>query len=151
LALFALLCNRGPIMQHRCNWNEQLGCYSCSRLFHHCSELESTRIAVIAFTYHDAPCPLPSRDTSPDALIRIATRGVMEILGLDPYQSETQYLDEEFRGIEEWKQSGNMLPLRFHFRLCLPRKRQQSGNMFPLCCLFVSSSLFPHIFNGGKR
>jgi hypothetical protein len=32
----------------------------------------------------------------------------MEILGLDPYQSETQYLEGFFRGIAEWKQSGNV-------------------------------------------
>ena len=39
----------------------------------------------------------------------LATRGVMEILGLDPYQSETQYLEENLRAIGEWRQSGDSL------------------------------------------
>ena len=43
-------------------------------------------------------------------LIRIATRGVMEILGLDPYQSETQCLEGFFRDVAEWRQSGCMSP-----------------------------------------
>jgi hypothetical protein len=51
-------------------------------------------------------------------LIRIATRGVMEILGLDPYQSETQYLEGKFRALA---------------------KRIYSGNPFPLCFLFIST------------
>jgi len=47
-------------------------------------------------------------------LIWRATRGVMEILGLVPFQSETQYLEQIFRVIAEWQQGGNMLPLRCH-------------------------------------
>lgn len=31
----------------------------------------------------------------------------MEILGLVPFQSETQYLEQKFRVIAEWQQSGN--------------------------------------------
>jgi hypothetical protein len=51
-------------------------------------------------------------------LILIATRALMEILGLDPYQSETQYLEGKFRALA---------------------KRKYSGNLFPLCFLFIST------------
>jgi hypothetical protein len=37
---------------------------------------------------------------------KIAPIAMMEILGLDPYQSQTQYLEGKFRVTEEWKQSG---------------------------------------------
>jgi hypothetical protein len=53
-------------------------------------------------------------------LIWIATRGVMEILGLDPYQSETQY----------------------QTKFGVPARRKYSGNPFPLYFLFIST-LFP--------
>jgi hypothetical protein len=44
---------------------------------------------------------------------------LMEILGLDPYQSETQYLQTKFG---------------------VPANRKYSGNPFPLCFLFISTS-----------
>ena len=37
---------------------------------------------------------------------KIAPIAMMEILGLDPYQSQTQYLEGKFRVTEKWKQSG---------------------------------------------
>jgi hypothetical protein len=45
------------------------------------------------------------------ALIVLATRGVMEILGLVPYQSQTQYLDENLRVIGR----GNIVEKYFRF------------------------------------
>ena len=41
----------------------------------------------------------------------IGTRGVMEILGLDPYQSQTQYLEGFLRDFPERIQSGYLSPL----------------------------------------
>jgi len=51
-------------------------------------------------------------------LIWIAKRGMMEILGLVPCQSETQYLEGKIRALA---------------------KRKYSGNPFPLCFLFIST------------
>jgi hypothetical protein len=48
----------------------------------------------------------PNRGAPMHTLIRIAMRGGMEILGLDPYQSETQYLEGFLRDIAERRQSG---------------------------------------------
>jgi len=39
---------------------------------------------------------------------RIGTEALMEILGLDPYQSETQYLEQNLRGIA----IGNIVEIR---------------------------------------
>ncbi len=63
-------------------------------------------------------------------LIWIATRGVMEILGLVPSQSETQYLEEKFRVIF---------------------KRQQSGNVLLLCCRSVAAFFVPNPLSGNKQ
>jgi len=52
------------------------------------------------------------------SLIWIATRGVMEILGLDPYQSETQYLERFLRAIAKRKYGGNLFPLLFPLQNC---------------------------------
>ncbi len=53
--------------------------------------------------------------SSPLASLCLATRGVMEILGLDPYQSQTQYLEEKHREPGNRKLTGNKFPLRFRF------------------------------------
>ncbi len=39
----------------------------------------------------------------------------MEILGLDPYQSQTQYLHANLRFVEKWRQGGYMSPVRLLF------------------------------------
>ena len=46
-------------------------------------------------------------------LFWIAKRGVMEILGLDPYQSETQYLEEFLRESRSGNKSGKIFPHLF--------------------------------------
>ena len=61
-------------------------------------------------------------------LIWLATRALMEILGLDPYQSETQYLEGKFRVSAKRQQCGNMFPLRCHFVVAFSRRGHQSGN-----------------------
>ena len=45
----------------------------------------------------------------------------MEILGLDPYQSQTQYLEEFFRDFPERRQSGYLYPLCL-FSVCGGRR-----------------------------
>jgi hypothetical protein len=127
-------------MQQQSIWAARIGCRLRSLSLQKCSERFLMHFPVLPPIHHS---PSSSRVTPHVRLIELATRGVMEILGLVPYQSQTQYLDEKPRATEEWKYSGNMLPLYFHSRSCLPKKRKQSGNMFPLCFLFVSSSVFP--------
>ncbi len=56
----------------------------------------------------------------------------MENLGLGAYQSETQYLEENFREGFERQQGGNKLPVCCRFFRSGREKRQQSGNMLPL-------------------
>ena len=62
----------------------------------------------------------------------------MDILGLDPYQSQTQYLEENFRGIAKWKQSGNAvaapLLLCCTFVSSSPNSSKNSGNKTATCC-----------------
>jgi hypothetical protein len=101
---------------------------------------------------HAWPIPaIPARPTpfqqfgvwsSLHRLFRIATRGVMEILGLDPYQSETQYLEGFFRDLAERKYGGNPFPPYFLF----------ISTLFPLPFVFAPaveiewkyiSALFP--------
>jgi hypothetical protein len=50
---------------------------------------------------------------------KIALIAMMEILGLDPYQSQTQYLQANLRGIAERRQSGDTVtaPLPHSIRL----------------------------------
>jgi len=74
---------------------------------------------IIGNRFRRQPPPYSGRGTSMPASCRIATRALVEILGLDPYQSETQYLEEKFR---------------------VPTKRKQSEKLFPLCFLFISTS-----------
>jgi hypothetical protein len=71
---------------------------------------------------------------------KIAPIAMMEILGLDPYQSQTQYLEGFFRRIGKRKQSGNvvatLLPLCFHFFTVSGKKRTQSRHKAETCCRF---------------
>lgn len=62
------------------------------------------------------PCPCRVR-ASNAGLIRIARRGVMEILGSDEpklSRTETQYLHASLVGLAERQQTGNKLPLPRH-------------------------------------
>jgi hypothetical protein len=69
---------------------------------------------------------------------------MMEILGLDPYQSQTQYLQEKIGVRTEWKQSGNAVaalwPLSCLFVASLDRFAKTSGNkeatLLLLCCQY---------------
>ena len=80
-------------------------------------------LRIISISGHSTPFPQIHLWSPLHRLIRIATRAVMEILGLDPYQSQTQYLEGNFRGIAKWKQSGNAV-----------------AALLLLCCTFVSAS-----------
>ena len=78
-------------------------------------------------------------------LIRIATRGVMEILGLDPYQSQTQYLQAKLGAIAERRQSGDchrfvssLSPLLVKSSGEVDTKRRQSGYLSPLRGYLIS-------------
>ena len=62
-------------------------------------------------------------------LILIATSALMEILGLDPYQSETQYLEGKFRALAKRKYSGNPFPLYFLFISTSRHFCPKSGNI----------------------
>jgi hypothetical protein len=98
---------------------------------------------------HPKPFSHSRRLSSLPALITVATRGVMEILGLDPYQSQTQYLGLFDRDSGHRKYSGNPFPLYFLF----------ISTLFPLLAFVagtaeikwkrVSASRM-HIINGGK-
>ncbi len=48
-------------------------------------------------------------------LIRIGREALREILGLVPFQSQTQYLEGFLRAIAKRKYSGNPFPLYFLF------------------------------------
>jgi hypothetical protein len=76
---------------------------------------------------------------------KIAPIAMMEILGLDPYQSQTQYLEGKFRVTEEWKQSGYavaalwLLCIRFvstsgHFAGTSGNK---ADTLLTLCCQYL--------------
>jgi hypothetical protein len=82
-------------------------------------------------------------------LIVLATRGVMEILGLVPYQSQTQYLE----GFFELVRRGNIVEIHFRF----------VSSSFPLPVVLTGtveierkyistlvSTSNVHILNGGK-
>ncbi len=70
-------------------------------------------------------------------LIWTATRGVMEILGLEKHQSETQYLEGKFRVNFEWQQSGNVLLLCCRSVAAFFDPNPLSGNKQATCCRFA--------------
>ncbi len=86
-------------------------------------------------------------------LIKIGRDVLMEVLGLDPYQSQTQYLEGFFRGIEGWKQSGNgvaaLFPPCCHIVSTFPSFRKKSGNKEETKQQHVAASK-PTIFNEDK-
>jgi hypothetical protein len=90
-------------------------------------------------------------------LIWIATRGVMEILGLDPYQSETQYLQPIFQigwsgnKMEKYfRLISTLLPLRFHLTVVVATKRKYVSALLPLYFRFVSTCQTTVIFNNDE-
>lgn len=95
--------------------------------------LSSYASFIISISAHPPPIPQIHLCSPLHRLIRIATRGVMEILGLDPYQSETQYLEGKIRVIAKRKQSGNAV-----------------AALLLLCCLFVSASWRSEKISGNK-
>ena len=74
---------------------------------------------------------------------KIALIAMMEILGLDPYQSQTQYLQAKIGVRTKWKQSGNAvaapLPQRIRFvstsRCPKKKSRDKADTLLLLCCL----------------
>jgi len=76
---------------------------------------------------------VPFRDGRSESWIDpVCGNAVMEVLGtveLELSRTETQYLEGIFRGIAEW---------------------QQGGNMLPLCCLLVAT-LLPLLFVSPRR
>ena len=63
------------------------------------------------------------------ALIVLGREALMEILGLVPCQSQTQYLEERFRVTAEW---------------------QQRGNEVATCCCSVAAFIDPDPLRGNK-
>jgi len=112
-----------------------------SHSFRHCFERLLMHIAVLAQIHHSASS---SMVTPHVRLIVLGREALMEILGLVPYQSQTQYLEKNLRAIAERQQRGNLLLLCFRSPGVFPIQRQQSGNLFPPCfrfCIrFVSAS-----------
>jgi hypothetical protein len=64
---------------------------------------------------------------------------LMEILGLDPYQSETQYLQTKFGVPANRKYSGNPFPLCFLFISTFCHASTKSGNLAEIYFHFVAS------------
>jgi len=145
LGIFSLLCSRGPKMQRRRNCEEQLGCNSGSPSLHHCSEPESRRISGFPTTYHHAVWSAFQQHTPSPALSLIGTEALMEILGLVPCQSQTQYLQLKLGAIAERRQSGDCLlfvsslsPLPAKSSGEEDTKRRQSGYLSPLRGYLIS-------------
>jgi hypothetical protein len=80
---------------------------------------------------------------------KIAPIAMMEILGLDPYQSQTQYLQAKIGVRTKWKQSGNAVAalwlLSCLFVASLDRFAKTSGNkeatLLLLCCQYQTTYL----------
>ena len=130
-------------MQRRRNCEKQLGCNSGSPSLHHCSEPESRCISVFPTTYHHVVWSAFQQRTPFPTLSLIGTEALMEILGLVPCQSQTQYLDAKLRAIDERQQSINKLPLcdgsvaalfplSRNFTIAAATKRKHVAALFPL-------------------
>jgi hypothetical protein len=101
---------------------------------------------IISISAHPTPFPQIHLCSPLHRLIRIATRGVMEILGLDPYQSETQYLEWIFRDFPKRRQSGYLFPLCLFSVSTQPEKSEKSGYEVETERIHVSTFILP-IFN----
>ncbi len=77
--------------------------------------------------------------------IYICTEALMEILGLDPYQSQTQYLEGIFRDFPERRRSGYLSPLCL-FSVSTPwEKSGKSGYTVETRRIHVSTFILPII------
>jgi len=83
-----------------------------------CAKSTSSRSAPFPHFHHWSPL---------HRFIWIATNALMEILGLDPYQSQTQYLEGSFRDFPERIQSGYLSPLCILSVSTQPEKSGKSG------------------------
>ena len=122
-------------MQRQCIASIQMSCRSSSRSLPHLSELELTRIVV----YIVACCHVPgssslNRIPPLHALSLIGTEALMEILGLVPSQSETQYLQLKLGAIAERPQSINKLPLCDGSVAAFFDPSHSRGNNAATCC-----------------
>ena len=136
MGFFPLLYIRGLNMQRQCFGAGWIGCRSRSRSFHQCSEPWLTHIAVFTAKYHHVPAESPSRITPLYRLSLIGTEALMEILGLDPYQSETQYLDGKLRAIGERQQRVNLLLACDGSVAAFSHQSRSRGNKGATCCRF---------------
>jgi hypothetical protein len=95
-------------MQQQSIWAARIGCRFRSLSLQKCSERFLMHISVLPPIHHS---PSLSSVTPHVRLIVLATRGLMEILGLVPYQSQTQYLEGYF----ELLRRGNIVEIYFLF------------------------------------
>jgi hypothetical protein len=127
-------------MQQQSIGAARIGCRFHSLSLQKCSERFLMHIPVLPPIHHS---PSSSRVTPHVRLIVLATRGVMEILGLVPYQSQTQYLEGYLRVTSKRKYSGNIFPLYFLFVSTSRRFCRRSGNIegiyFHSCFHFKSA------------
>ena len=128
-------------MQQQSIWAARIGCRFRRLSLQKCSERFLMHIPVLPPIHHS---PSSSRVTPHVRLIELATRGVMEILGLVPYQSQTQYLDEHLRAIGR----GNKAATSFRFVSSLAplfrnllKKWIQRGSKLDTWLLFVSARI----------
>jgi hypothetical protein len=83
---------------------------------------------------------------------QIAPIAMMEILGLDPYQSQTQYLQAKIGVRTKWKQSGNAvvasLPQRIRFVSTSSCSKKKSGDKADTLLLLCSLDPITYLKGG---
>ena len=83
---------------------------------------------------------------------KIAPIAMMEILGLDPYQSQTQYLQAKIGVRTKWKQSGNAviasLPQRIRFVSTSSCSKKKSGDKADTLLLLCSLDPITYLKGG---
>lgn len=101
--------------------------------------LSSYALFIITISAYSTPFPQIHLCSPLHRLIRIATRGVMEILGLDPYQSETQYPKVFFETLRSGDKVdaclrlvSSLSPLFMENRVEVDTRWRRSGYMSPL-------------------
>jgi hypothetical protein len=108
--------------------------------------LSSYAVFIVSISAHPTPIPQIHLCSPLHRLIRITTRGVMEILGLDPYQSETQYLEGFLREVAQWRQSGCLSPPCLLSVSTIDRRSERSGYKVETKRIHVSTIKLP-IYN----
>jgi hypothetical protein len=111
--------------------------------------LSSSAWSIIEIWLHSIPLFQVHRWSHFHRLFKIAPIAAMDILGLDPYQSQTQYLQAKFGVITKWKQSGNAVAapwlLSCRFVASSSHFEKTSGNkeatLLLLCCQYHNTYL----------